>query len=1467
MTKTIRFFAFSALLLIFQLAQAQQVYYVDQVSGNDLNSGTSTAAPWKNLTKLYNLTLSPGSSILLKCGSVWTSQQLKFKGSGTAASPIIVNKYGTGATPVIHGNGLTGQGVVYLYNQQYIEINNLEITNSPNGPVNSDFFVGLYQNGNNPLGADRRGVMVVIDGYGTANHIYLKNLNVHHIKGQLGSGQTTVNGAIPKRTGGIYFTVLGSVESSSNNSRFNDILIDSCDINYCENVGLAFDNEWNVYYPGGTEYTNWYNRRFSNIKVSNNVIHHIGKNAMIIRCTDETGLIERNVCYETALGTTGNTMFTARAKNTVFQYNEGYYNRSTTQTVDPGNIDGCMYDPDFGSIGIIFQYSYSHDNSEGIYWGCNTRGANNNTTGIPDVQDTGCTLRYCISQNDKGDLVYFNYSSAGNEIYNNVFYIGSGLSPNIIHENSGNNHTYNFFNNIIYNLSSATNGADYAWGSGTGVQTRNISHNIFYGNHHVTEPADLYKIISDPKFANPGSGGIGIGTLAGYKLMAGSPAIASGRLINNNGGKDYFGNTVSASILPNRGAYEGFGTGASSPKITSFTPTTATAGTTVTITGTNLNQVNAVSFGGVVASSFNVVSSTILTAVVGSGATGKIIIGSAIGNDTSTAVFNFCTPPPLPSCNNVTICNGATASLTATGIGNISWHSASTGGQRLSNTATLTTPALYASTTYYVQDSTCAVSSRRAVTVNIYPNTGTKSTVTACTSYSWNSTSYTNSGTYTRNYYNANGCLSTDTLLLTIDTESHDAYTVSACDSFYWNGTVYKNSGQYVYAYTNLNSCYSVDTLYLTINSSKGTTSTVTACNNYQWRGTTYTTSGTYTKSTINSTGCLVVDTLSLTINYSTNTSTTIITCEPYSWNGNVYSNSGNYVNTYTNSSGCASADTLKLTVGCNYNYPLPSNIDAGFENQTTGSLASANPNTSTTQWSFVLSGNGQVRTINATGGYGGSKYLSVGKLNPTTNTSTTVNSNILSTNTFLSNTKYIVQFHYKRNTGTPDPASFVFISLDGSSAARDQSAISLGTPVDWTKYAQVVTTNTTTTPTTNGVAGINIKMVGTANGSNSAVVDVDNFVVYPADNQATPEPDVTAPGSPTALSYQRSSNTISLNWSSPAGGLDGGKYMVVRYTMNPQNESGPLQNAVYKAGSNTIGTNGTILYIGNNNSYSDASITNCSTYWYRVYAFDKAYNYSNDAATISASLSNSSSPSVSVCGSYTWNGNTYTQSGVYTYTTTNIFGCDSVVTLSLTITPCSVNFSVNLFLEGYLLSPGLMKSTLYNVGISNDPSATDSITIYLWNPSALNAPAPYFSTQAILHNNGLASIELPSGSLGNSYYIAISHRNSLGVWSSIPVNITQNTNYNFSILQNAYSNGVNQPLKALSGTGYGLFAGDVNNDGTIDLSDLQAIENQSLNSFSGYLITDCDGNLTTNISDIQIAEANAAYFLFLARP
>ncbi len=99
-------------------------YYIDSVSGSDSNSGVSTSYPWKSLSSISKVTISPGTSILLKRGSTFASQTLTLTSSGTAANPIVVDAYGSGALPIITGAtyGVIGQGI------SYISISDLNIT-------------------------------------------------------------------------------------------------------------------------------------------------------------------------------------------------------------------------------------------------------------------------------------------------------------------------------------------------------------------------------------------------------------------------------------------------------------------------------------------------------------------------------------------------------------------------------------------------------------------------------------------------------------------------------------------------------------------------------------------------------------------------------------------------------------------------------------------------------------------------------------------------------------------------------------------------------------------------------------------------------------------------------------------------------------------------------------------------------------------------------------------------------------------------------------------------------------------------------------------------------------------------------------------------------------------------------------------------------------------------------------------
>jgi gliding motility-associated-like protein len=82
------------------------------------------------------------------------------------------------------------------------------------------------------------------------------------------------------------------------------------------------------------------------------------------------------------------------------------------------------------------------------------------------------------------------------------------------------------------------------------------------------------------------------------------------------------------------------------PTVTSFSPTTAGQGQTVTITGTGFIGATVVAFGSAPAASFNVISDTEITAVVGAGASGSVTVTTA-GGSNSVAGFAFITAPVI----------------------------------------------------------------------------------------------------------------------------------------------------------------------------------------------------------------------------------------------------------------------------------------------------------------------------------------------------------------------------------------------------------------------------------------------------------------------------------------------------------------------------------------------------------------------------------------------------------------------------------------------------------------------------------------------------------------------------------------------------------------------------------------------------------------------------------------------------
>ncbi len=93
------------------------------------------------------------------------------------------------------------------------------------------------------------------------------------------------------------------------------------------------------------------------------------------------------------------------------------------------------------------------------------------------------------------------------------------------------------------------------------------------------------------------------------------------------------------------------------PVITGITPATGTAGTEIIITGNNFNSTSVVSFGGIAADSFQVVSATTIRAIVGLGATGIVRVSTPGGSSNFTG-FTYTTPP-APVINGFTPTEGA----------------------------------------------------------------------------------------------------------------------------------------------------------------------------------------------------------------------------------------------------------------------------------------------------------------------------------------------------------------------------------------------------------------------------------------------------------------------------------------------------------------------------------------------------------------------------------------------------------------------------------------------------------------------------------------------------------------------------------------------------------------------------------------------------------------------------------------
>jgi len=566
-------------------------YYVDSKDGNDSNAGTSESKAFKTLDKVNDLNLEPGDTVLLKKGSVFEDQALKFtkEDSGTAEAPVKISTYGKGDRPKINTNGHglwelnygtpldnqnhkwkgTVSSSILIEDAEYLEIEGLELTNDRKSATDTEKDKAY----NDAYAMDRTGVAGVAKDNGTVDHIVLNDLYIHDVTGNVYNKHMT--------NGGIYFIVAKPTnEGETGIARYNDIQIRNCSLNTVNRWGIAvgYTYQWRQFTTGALSDAVMEKYASSNVVIENNYLNHVGGDAITTMYLDRP-LIQYNVSengseqinttdysqQQPRLDANGNEIgkqnvgagrvaagiWPWKCKNAIFQYNECF----TTLNASKGNGDGQPWDADYGD-GTNYQYNYSHGNTASTIMFCGPESINN-------------TFRYNISQyEDMGPL-----DPAGNsgncQVYNNTFYIKEGLNT-IWHRSHGNGGPVDMENNIFY-FAGNTPVTVNDWNP-SGNKT--FSNNLFYNVSTYPNDANAVKVNAGTEvLVNPGSGPDSVAedkavrkhedpnattVFDGYKLAENSPAINAGKVVVDRNGysidHDFFGHAITA--VPEIGAAE-----------------------------------------------------------------------------------------------------------------------------------------------------------------------------------------------------------------------------------------------------------------------------------------------------------------------------------------------------------------------------------------------------------------------------------------------------------------------------------------------------------------------------------------------------------------------------------------------------------------------------------------------------------------------------------------------------------------------------------------------------------------------------------------------------------------------------------------------------------------------------------------------------------------------------------------------
>jgi hypothetical protein len=502
-------------------------YYLDCSAGPN-GSGTESS-PWNSPGDLNALTFRPGDHLFVRRGTVCYGTLMP-QGSGTSNAAIVIDAYGTGTQPVI--NGGRHEEALKLFNQQYWEINNLELTGGE--------LYGLYISGDTPNS--------------TLNHIYLRNLDVHG---------ATFTSSKRADSGEVFISPKGAAQI------LNDVLIDHVtahDSHVSEGIFVSAGGVWieksGVSQPLGNKVT-----------VQNSIAHDIdGDGILIAELTN--GLLQRNVVYKSGLcqkctGSTPVGLWEWYCHVCTVQYNESYANQSWEG-------DGGDFDIDYFNDDNVVQYNYGHDSAGYCvaFFGAGGRASHNNIFRFNVCSNNG--RRSDLSK--EGEVFVHTWDEGsldGVQIYNNTFYWNPAVNSALFNSSDAlfsgaaprffkNNIIYATVPDLILMTSAFTFDNNIYWttsASGPNLQFGGTTYTSFAAYQFSTKE-DIHSYYLDPMVDSVGYHAIGKPSTA-FHLLPGSPAIGKGANVCagingcSMGNQDFWGHPLPTESTYDIGAYQG----------------------------------------------------------------------------------------------------------------------------------------------------------------------------------------------------------------------------------------------------------------------------------------------------------------------------------------------------------------------------------------------------------------------------------------------------------------------------------------------------------------------------------------------------------------------------------------------------------------------------------------------------------------------------------------------------------------------------------------------------------------------------------------------------------------------------------------------------------------------------------------------------------------------------------------------